>query len=226
MERDAVSALPDHLVACPDCDLLQRLPRLTSGARARCLRCGKVLAVHKLRSLERTLALTVAAAIVFITANAVPLMGLSAVGREASATILGGTQEMWAQGEKITAVLVAFCVVIAPAVQIGFMLAVLLAVRQEPAPVWTGQLLRWSEFFRPWAMLEVMMLGILVALVKIADLATVIPGIGMFAVGALVALLAAMASSFDPREAWERVRWVHGERPRPERGPAGEESER
>ncbi len=210
---------PENLVACLGCDLLQRIPPLPPGGRARCARCGEILAVHKPDSLDRTLGLAVAAAIVFIVANVMTLMELSAVGREASTTVIGGAQEMWAQGEKITALLVAFCVVIAPAIQIGFMLAVLLAARRPPAPSWTGTLLRWSKFSQPWSMIEVMMLGILVALVKIASLATVIPGVGMFAVGALVVLLAAMTANFDAREVWLRVRWVNGKGPQQEVSP-------
>jgi paraquat-inducible protein A len=144
-------------------------------------------------------------------------MGLSAVGRQASTTILGGAQEMWLQGNEITAVLVAFCTVIAPAIHIGFMLTVLLAVRQPPAPSWVAMLLRWLDWQYPWAMIEVMMLGILVALIKIAELATVIPGVGMFGVGALMALFTAMKVSFDPREVWTRIRWADGRLPPPER---------
>ena len=62
-------------------------------------------------------------------------------------------------------------------------------------------------------MIEVMMLGIMVALIKIAELARVIPGIGMFAAGALVLLIAAMTVSFDPHEVWERLEWANGETP-------------
>ena len=68
---------------------------------------------------------------------------------------------------------------------------------------------------RPWSMNEVMMLGILVSLTKIAALAQVIPGIGMYAVGVLVVLLAAIAVSFDPRAIWERVEWVEKDPRRP-----------
>jgi len=195
--------------------MLQSIPVLSPGEAARCLRCRHTLAVDKPDSLERTLSLTVAAAIVFLIANVWPLMGLSAVGRHASTTILGGAQEMWLQGNEITAVLVAFCTVIAPAIHIVFMLTVLLAVRRPPAPSWVGMLLRWLEWQYPWAMIEVMMLGILVALIKIAELATVIPGVGMFAVGALMALFATMKVSFDPREVWTRIRWANGEAPAP-----------
>jgi paraquat-inducible protein A len=211
--EDRVLPLPQNLVACSECDMLQTIPVLPPGGAARCPRCGHTIAVDKPDSLDRTLSLTVAAAIVFLIANVSPLMRLSAVGRQASTTILGGAQEMWLQGNEITAVLVAFCTVIAPAIHIGFMLTVLLAVRRPPAPSWVGMLLRWLEWQYPWAMIEVMMLGILVALIKIAELATVIAGIGMYGVGALMALFAAMKVSFDPREAWARIRWATGEAP-------------
>ncbi len=137
-------------------------------------------------------------------------MGLAVVGREASTTLIGGAHQMWLQGREITAVMVAFCTVIAPGGYILFMFTVLLALRRPPAPHWVGQLLRWADLMRPWSMNEVMMLGILVALFKIAQLATVIPDIGMFAVFVLIVLLAAISGSFDPREVWKRVEWADG----------------
>ena len=95
---------------------------------------------------------------------------------------------MWRTGEQITAVVVAFCALVAPAAFVMFMLTVLLAARRPPAPPWVGELLRWAEAMQPWSMVEVMMLGVLVALVKIAELATVEPGIGMFAIFGLMVL--------------------------------------
>jgi len=123
------------MTACPGCDLLQRVPALPSGGRARCVRCGDTLAIEPGEgSLQRSLALATAAAIVFIIGNTTSLMGLSAVGRQASTTILGGAYEMWVQGLDLTAMVVAFCVVIAPAGYLAFMLTVLLAARRPPAP--------------------------------------------------------------------------------------------
>lgn len=172
-----------------------------------------MLATCQPGSLERTTALAVAAAIAFLITNMEPLMGLSLAGREASTTIAGGVWQMWVQGERITALFIALFAVIAPALQIGFLLAILLSVRRPPAPLWVGALLRWVEIAGSWSMVEVMMLGILVSLVKIAAVARVVPGVGIFAAGGLILLLAAMSSSFDPREAWSRVRWVNGEGP-------------
>ena len=208
-----MAKLPAETVACPDCDLLQRIPELEPGAKARCVRCGHVLASQSADPLNRPLALTIAAAIVFIVANTASLMDLSAVGRYASTTIPNGAYEMWMQDQKITAVIVAFCAVIAPASYILFMLTVLIAVRRPPAPHWVGEMLRWAHSMQPWSMSEVMMLGILVALIKIAELATVDAGLGMYAVGALVVLLAAISITFDPREVWKRVEWADGRVP-------------
>ena len=202
-----------EIVACPDCDVLQQLPQLPPGAKARCLRCGHVLATQPTDSLDRTLALTLTAAIVFVVANTSPLMGLSAVGREASTSIIGGAYEMWFQGQQVTAVIVAFCAVIAPGSYILFMLTVLLAVRRPPAPHWIGEILRWAHSIQPWSMSEVMLLGILVALIKIAELATVEPGIGLYAVGGLIVLFAAIMVTFQPREIWTRVEWANGAEP-------------
>jgi paraquat-inducible protein A len=195
--------------ACPECDLLQRLPELPPGGKARCPRCGWIVATQQVDPLDLPLALTLTALIALIVANTAPLMGLSAVGRHASTTIIGGAYQMWVEGQEVTAVIVTFCAVIAPVVYLLFMLTVLLAVRRPPAPHWVGEMLRWADSMRPWSMNEVMLLGILVALIKIAELATVDAGIGLYGIGALVFLFPAIMVSFDPHEVWQRVEWAN-----------------
>src|SRR6185369_7738945 len=101
-------------------------------------------------------------------------------------------------GRQIVAVLVLFTAVIAPALQIGFMFAIAWAGRRQHPPRWTATLLRHYPMTTIWSMIEVMILGVLVALIKIADYATVIPGTALFALGALVFLLAGMQANFDP----------------------------
>jgi paraquat-inducible protein A len=199
-----------ELIACPDCDLLQNIPELERGSKARCPRCGYTIATRLAEPIDLPLALTVTAAIALIVANTTPLMSLSVVGRYASTTIIGGAQEMWLQGEAITATIVAFCAVIAPAGYILFMLTLLLGARRSPAPAWVGEMLRGAEFMQPWSMMEVMILGILVALIKIAELATVEANVGMYAIGALVILFPAITVTFDPDEIWQRVEWADG----------------
>jgi paraquat-inducible protein A len=198
----------DAVVACPGCDLLQRLPTIPPKARARCPRCGEVVASTPADPIERPLALTLAAAITLIVANAMPLMTLSVVGRFAETTILGGAEVMWKQGQPITATLVAFCTAVAPTTYLALMCTLLVAARRAPTPAWVGPLLRLAEHAKAWSLPEVMLLGILVALVKIADLATVEPGIGLFATGVLLVLLASLAVQFDPETIWHRIAWV------------------
>ena len=202
-----------NAIACPECDLLQEIPPLPPSGKACCARCGETVATRHAHPFDLPLPLTIAAAIAFIVANTTPLMGLSVAGREASTTIIGGALEMWRRGEELTAAAVAFCAVIAPAAYLLFLLVVLLAMRRSPAPQWVGEMLRAARFMRPWSMTEVMMLGILVALFKIAQLATVIPGIGMYAAGAFIFLLAAVMVTFDAHEVWKRVEWADGTRP-------------
>jgi paraquat-inducible protein A len=196
------------LIACPHCDLLQHLPDLAPGASARCPRCDKELWRRREDSLNRTLALTIAAAVLYVVANSVPMLGLSVVGRSASTTVIGGALHLWNNGPAVVAVLVLFTAVIAPALQIGFMLAIVLGAHREHPPRWVGLLLRHHPTTRTWSMIEVMMLGVLVALIKIADYATVIPGTALFVLAAIVFLLAGMQSSFDRREVWERIAWA------------------
>jgi paraquat-inducible protein A len=197
-----------ELTACPECDLLQRLPPLGRGARLRCARCRCILASRPPGHSDLPLALTCTAVLVYLVANLLPLMSLSVVGRSASTTIIGGAFEMWQQGQMVTAVLVLFCAVIAPGCYIGFVLVLLLGSRRSPVPDWVGEILRWVHHLQIWSMLEVMLLGILVALVKIAELATVTPDFGLYAIGTLVVLIPAIQRTLDVDALWERVRWA------------------
>lgn len=196
------------LVACPHCDLLQRIPELTPGVSVRCPRCDKELCRHHEDSFNRTFALTIAALLLYIIANTVPMLGLSAVGHRASTTVIGGAQQLWTDGQQIVSVLVLFAAVVSPALQIGFLLLILIGCLRSRPPAWVGLLLRHVRFTRTWSMIEVMLLGVLVALTKIADYATVIPGMALFSLFGLVFLLAAMQSCFDPREVWSWVEWA------------------
>jgi paraquat-inducible protein A len=196
-----------EVMACADCDLLQTLPPLKPGGHAACERCGRHLARRLSGSVDRPLALTFAALITLAIANLCPLMDLHVAGRFASTTIAGGAYEMWAQGQRITGVLVLFCAVLAPFAYLLFMLVLLLAARRNPVPQFAGEMLRWIGHLQVWSMLEVVMLGILVALTKIAELATVAPGIGMYAFGASILLVPAIMTSFDRRDLWHRVQW-------------------
>ena len=196
-------------VACRGCDLLQRLPALAPGGKARCRRCNGTVAARPQHPREHALALAIACAIVIVVANMLPLMSLSAAGRSASTTLAGGVIEMWRQGSQITAAVVAVCAIAAPSTYVLTMLAVLVAARGDAVPRWAAPLLVFADRVRPWSMVEVLLLGILVALVKIAQLATVTPGGGLYALGLLVFLLPWFVSTLDTDDLWNRMPWRH-----------------
>ena len=196
-------------MACPNCDLLQRLPEIEPGQIARCPRCETELWRCRNDSLNRTLAMAIASAVLWIIANTEPMLGLTAVGRECFTTVFGGSELLWEHGQEAVAVLIFFAAILAPALQIVLLLIVLLGARCERPPVWVGLMLRHIPFTRLWSMIEVMLLGVFVALTKIAEYATPVLGHALFALGGLVVLFAAMQSIFDPREIWERVEWSY-----------------
>jgi paraquat-inducible protein A len=146
--------------------------------------------------------------VLYVIANSFPMLGLSVAGHHAHTTVIGGAQQLWHNGQKMVAGLVVFAVVVSPALQIGLTVLIQIGARRPQPRAWVGKLLRRHPLTRVWSMIEVMLLGVLVALTKIASLATVIPGVGLFTLFALVILLAAIESSFDPREIWNRVEWV------------------
>jgi paraquat-inducible protein A len=190
-----------------DASLLQRLPYLALGGSARCLRCDEELSRRREDPLNRTLALAIASAILYVVANSAPMLGLTVVGREASTTVFGGAEHLWNDGRQTVACLVFFTAILAPALQIGLTLAIAIGAHRDRPRPWVGMLLRHHQTTRTWSMIEVMMLGVLVALVKIADYATVIPGVALFALGGLIFLLAATQATFDSRDVWQRIEW-------------------
>lgn len=195
-------------VACPDCDLLHAQVLLRAGEKARCSRCAGTLPIAGPGSFELPLATSIAAAFAFWIANTEPLIRLTALGIGNTATIAGSAAALWLRpglGNPATAILVAFCAILAPAAWLLLTLAALLATLGRRAPRWTRIALRWSGALRYWAMPEVMLLGTLVAYVKVAELANASPGAGLYAAGALVVLLASLRSSLDLAALWSRI---------------------
>ncbi|MGH7934062.1 MAG: paraquat-inducible protein A, partial [Candidatus Binataceae bacterium] len=146
------------LVSCPHCDLLQRLPEVSPGISARCPRCDEELRRPREDSLNRTLALTMAAAILFVVANLVPMLGIRVVGRATATTVMGGVVQLWDQGMLSVSGLVLFTAVLAPAIQITFMLAIVLEARRANPRRWVAFLLRHNRHAQTWSMVEVMLL--------------------------------------------------------------------
>ena len=168
------------LVGCPQCDLLQRAIPLAAGESAHCSRCSATLYRASPPTRGPALALTLAALIAFGIAMAFPIVGIEVKGNVVETTLPGAALALYADGAAPLAALVAATTMIFPLLVLGA-----LALLPAALPL---RLLRAAQ---PWSMAEVFMLGVLVALVKLSHMATVTPGVGALAVGALVFLLAA-----------------------------------
>jgi paraquat-inducible protein A len=195
----------NDLTACPECDLLQRAPRLPPGGLAECVRCGARLFRESPASLDHTLAYIVGAAVLFVLANTLTLMALDARGIRTSARLYDTAWALHEHGMTSVAILVLMTVLVIPAMQLGAMLYMLLPLRLGIRPRYLHQAFRIAHHAQPWGMVEVFLLGSLVSLVKLTQIATVEPQAGMFCLGGYVVMLAAALGAFEPHELWERA---------------------
>jgi len=194
------------LIACHECDLIHRVDAVPEGSAARCSRCGGLLYQHKRDSLERTLALTVAGLILFVAANSFPFLGFKIQAQVHETILITGVRELYHQGMWILATVVLLTTIVLPAAQMLGLLYVLVPLRLNRIPWKLKQVFRFIQSLRPWAMMEVFMLGILVSIVKLAKMATIVPGIAAFAFMALIFVLAASLAVLDPHAVWERIK--------------------
>jgi paraquat-inducible protein A len=196
---------PKALIACHECDLLQREIALPPGRVARCPRCGAKLYRTENRSIDHVLALTLAAAVLFILANSFPIIGLQIQATRNDTSLINAVHTLWVQGMWPVASLVFFTTFLAPAAALATMIHILLAMRRRRIPAGFTVIMRVLQNFNPWAMVEVFIIGVIVALVKLTHYGTLIPGIALWSLGVLTLLMTATASSFNIHDVWDRV---------------------
>jgi paraquat-inducible protein A len=194
-----------RLIACHECDLLQRETVLAEGGSARCARCGASLYRNRPDGLSRALACTVAGLVMFGIANTFPIVGLDVSGNLVETTLLGAVSQLYAQGMWPLAALVMATSFLMPLAEMCAMVYLLLPLALNRVPRGGRAAFRMLHSVRPWGMTEVLILGFLVALVKLAAIASVVPGISLFAFGAVMLLISGASASFDPRVAWARI---------------------
>lgn len=193
------------LVACHECDLLHRVEPLLEGAVARCTRCGAVLYRQTRNSLDRSLALTMAGLIVFVLANAFPLLVFKLQGQVKEATLMTGVRDLYAQGWREVGLVVFITSILVPLIYLLGMLYILLPLKFNRVPRHLAEVFRLVRTLQPWGMVEVFMLGILVSIVKLIKMATIVPGISLYCFAVLIFILAGSMASLDPRIIWERL---------------------
>ena len=194
----------ENLIACHECDLLYQRQPLPPGGTARCVRCGAVLYRRKRNSLDRVLAWTIAGLILFIIANVYPFLTFRLEAQIQKTNLITGIIELYHQGMWIVAGVVLLTSILMPLLELTGMLYVLLPLKFNRRPWKLPFIFRLVRSFKPWGMMEVFMVGILVAFVKLSKMASIIPGIALYAFLALIFVLAASAASLDPHIVWSR----------------------
>jgi paraquat-inducible protein A len=194
-----------ELVACHECDSLQRLPALQRGQTAHCLVCHGKLLSHPRGGLDQPIALYCAALVLLLLANAFPFLTLTIQGRHEITTLLGASRALLNAGMAELAVAVFVTSILAPAMLIGSSLYVLVSARLRLSLPGARSALSWISYLEPWGMLDVFMLGVLVAFVKLGNMATMHTGLSLYAFVGLILVSAAAAASFEPRLLWQRL---------------------
>ncbi|MCG6897901.1 MAG: paraquat-inducible protein A [Thiocapsa sp.] len=195
----------DSLTECLECGLLQRIPPLPAAGTAQCARCGSVLHRNRPNSLNRTLALTIAGVVLFIVANTFPFLSFEMQGRGTQTTLMTGVIDLYQAGDWPIAAVVLFTSILAPGLQLALLVTVLIPLSVNRMPPWLPPLFRWVRTLTPWGMMDVFMLGILVSVVKLSEMATIVPGTSLFAFAVLILVLAAAQAALDPDLVWSRV---------------------
>lgn len=142
--------------------------------------------------------------ILLLMSNCYPFLTLEIEGRAQETVLLTGIVALYGQGELSLAVLVLLTGMVFPLLQLAGLVYVLLPLRCGTVPPHMAVVYRWVRFLRPWSMMEILMLGILVSLVKLVGMAEVIPGPALFAFMFLIFILPAATVAIDTNGIWER----------------------
>jgi paraquat-inducible protein A len=193
------------LIACHECDLLQRERALPDGGKALCARCGALLYRSHPHATDRALAFALAGVVLFAIANSFPIVSLELSGERVDATLYGAVRHLYGAAMPLLAALVFVTMILMPAVELAAMCYLLLPLRLGRVPRLLAPALRALQGARPWAMVEVFVLGVLVTVVKLGHLAHAVPGIALWSFGALMLAMAAARAAFEPRELWGRA---------------------
>jgi paraquat-inducible protein A len=197
----------ESVVSCGTCGLVQSMDRLPPGAAAECTRCGAFIAAGVSRArLEVVAALSLAALVLYVPANVYPILRMYLHGSYSESTVWDGVVTLMTHNEWAVAAIVFLASMVIPVVKLAGLLSLVVTA-------WMGwgqrlrertQLYKLIDAIGPWAMLDVFLLAVLVALVKLSSWAKVIPGPGLMAFTAVVILTMLASAAFDPKLIWER----------------------
>lgn len=175
----------------------------TTGMR--CPRCGALLHRRKPNSIGRTWALLLTGYLLYIPANVLPVMHTGSLFSTQSDTIMSGIVYLWTSGSWYLAAIVFIASIFVPAAKLTVLTFLVISVQRRSTwgPQDRTKMYRAVEFIGRWSMLDIFVVTILVALVRLQSLATISVGLGAVAFGAVVVLTMVAAEQFDPRLIWD-----------------------
>jgi paraquat-inducible protein A len=197
--------LEEEVVCCATCGLAQRVELLRPHQAAACVRCGSIIGERKSASLIPTAALSLAALVLYVPANVFPILRMQRYGLHTESTVWEGVAELARLGYWFIALIVFLASILVPLLKLTglFFLSATAAVRSRRWRRQRTRLYKFIEAIGPWAMLDVFLLAVLVAVVRLGALATIVPGPGLTAFACVVVLTMLASALFDPRLIWE-----------------------
>lgn len=197
----------ESMVSCDTCGLVQAVEPLAPGMVAECTRCGSFLAARRSTgSLHVTAALSLAALVLYVPANVYPIMKMYLHGAYSESTVWDGIKILMDHHEWAVAIVVFLASMVIPLVKLAGLFSLVVTSRMGWGRRLRGrtQLYKFIDAIGPWAMLDVFLLAVLVALVKLQGWAEILPGTGLFAFTAMVVLTMLASAAFDPKLIWQR----------------------
>jgi paraquat-inducible protein A len=194
------SAAARGLAVCHTCAKVE-----TVVASSECSRCGAHKHLRKPHSVQKTVAYAIAATVLYLPANMLPIMTVESLGVRDESTILGGVVTLWNMHSYPIALIIFVASVVIPILKL-FSIAFLCYGAMRPvAPVPATRLYRLTELLGRWSMVDVFVVAILAAMVQMGTLMNIHPGPAAISFAAVVILTMISAMSFDPRLIWDRA---------------------
>lgn len=201
-----ITAADAGLLSCHSCKLLT-VAQSGPHAEQHCPRCGSRLHMRKPDSLARTWALVIAALICYIPANLLPMMVITSLGSMREDTIMSGVIHFLQHGEWLIVLVILIASIVIPLTKLIILIYLLISVQRKSQwrPLERTRLYRVTEAIGRWSMTDIYVMTILVALVRMGNIASVEAGMGAIFFGAVVVLTIFAAMTFDPREIWDNM---------------------
>jgi len=203
----------ERLRACPHCDALYQIAEVAPRERAVCTRCGAVLIAPRARAFSRVIALAVTALILMGAAIFLPFLDLSASGMHSRASVLDAVLAFSSGMMLPLSVAVGALIVVIPALRLSLIVYTLAPMMRGGAALpRAAQAFRLADALKPWAMAEIFLIGVAVALVKVAGIATVTPGPAFWAFCGLVVVTVLHDDVMDAESVWQAIERREAER--------------